>query len=219
MFITQMLFAMLQWILFIILGLIFLVEVVVRAVRRYKHFPIPAFIARFIDNPIRRRIQPPSKVVSWINIKSGMRVLEVGSGPGTFTIEAARRAGISGMVLAIDIQPSITMKLKSKLRKMGVVNMEPIVASVHELPFPNKIFDRTFMITVLGELPDKEKALLEIKCTLKENGLLAIGELLLDPDYPRRKTVIKLCRKTGFKLVEKHGGILHYLLVFTRLAK
>ena len=202
MFITQMLFTTLQWILFIILGLIFLVEVVVRAVRRYKHFPIPAFIARFIDNPIRRRIQSPSKVVSWINIKSGMRVLEVGSGPGTFTIEAARRAGASGMVLAIDIQPSITMKLKSKLRKMGVVNLEPIVASVHELPFPNKIFDCTLMITVLGELPDKEKALLEIKRTLKENGLLAIGELLLDPDYPRRKTVIKLCRRAGASFME-----------------
>ncbi len=55
----------LLWIVAILIGWFIFVEVVIRIIRRFIHFPIPAFIARFIDNPIRRRIQPPTKVVDW----------------------------------------------------------------------------------------------------------------------------------------------------------
>ncbi len=83
----------LLWIVAILISWFIFIQVVVRIVRRFIHFPIPAFVARFIDNPIRRRIQPPAKVVGWIGIQDGMHVLEIGLGPGTFTIEAAKRAG------------------------------------------------------------------------------------------------------------------------------
>ncbi|MCS7386999.1 MAG: hypothetical protein NDF55_09815 [archaeon GB-1867-005] len=62
-------------------------EVVVRIMRRYIHFPIPAPIARFIDNPLRRKLQPPSKVIDWMDIRSGMCILEVGCGPGTLPLK------------------------------------------------------------------------------------------------------------------------------------
>lgn len=74
------------------------------------------------------------------------------------------------------------------------------------------------MITVLAEIPDRKKALLEIRRVLKDNGLLAIGEFIFDPDYPRRKTVIKWCRDAGFEPFREYGGILHYVLVFNKSA-
>ncbi|MEM3063274.1 MAG: dimethylmenaquinone methyltransferase, partial [Nitrososphaerota archaeon] len=76
--------------------------------------------------------------------------------------------------------------------------------------------DRVFMITVLGEISDKKKALIEIKRVLKDDGLLAIGELLFDPDYPRRKTVIGWCKDAEFKLIGSYGNIFHYLLTFKK---
>ena len=205
---------------FLWIGLIFLVLfifffVVIRIVRRFIHFPIPAFAAQVIDNPLRRRIQPPSQVVDWIGIQHNMYVLEIGPGPGTFTMEAAARVG-KGKVFAVDIQPAIISALKRRIQKETITNVVPQVASVYELPFPKGTFDRVFMIAVLAEIPDREKALREIGRILKDDGLLAIGEFLPDPDYPRRKTVIHWCCNAGLELVCTYGGILHYVLTFKK---
>jgi len=202
--------------LLLIVGILIGWFVLVRIVRRFIHFPIPAFVARFVDNPIRRRIQPPTRVVDWVGIQDGMYVLEIGPGPGTFTIEAAKRVGEKGKVYAIDIQPTIISRLKSRLQREKIANVTAKAASAYELPFSNNTFDRAFMIAVLAEIPDKRKALLEIKRVLKDSGLLAIGEFLPDPDYPRRKTVIRWCKGTGFESVSRYGGVLHYLLTFKK---
>lgn len=212
--VVSIILTILLWIVVVLIGWFIFVEVVVRIIRRFIHFPIPAFIARFIDNPIRRRIQTPAKVVDWIGIQDGMCILEIGPGPGTFTIEAGKRVGEKGEVFAIDIQPTVISKLNSRLQRDDIANITTKVASAYELPFSNNTFDRVFMITVLAEIPDKKKALFEIKRVLKDNGLLAIGEFLPDPDYPRRKTVIHWCRAAGLQFVGGYGGLVQYLLTF-----
>ena len=214
--VVPIILTILLWIVVILIGWFIFVEVVIRIIRRFIHFSIPAFIARFIDNPIRRRIQPPTKVIDWIGIQDGMHILEIGPGPGTFTIEASKRVGEKGKVFAIDIQPTLISKLNNRLQRDKIANVTTKVASAYELPFSNNTFERVFMIAVLAEIPDKKKALLEIKRVLKDNGLLAIGEFLPDPDYPRRKTVIHWCKDVGFELVSGYGGVLHYVLTFKK---
>jgi len=211
-----MILTILFWTFAILIFSFALVEVIFRIVRRFIHFPIPTFVVRFIDNPVRRRIQSPVKVVDWMGIRGGMCVLEIGPGLGTFTIEASKRVSESGKIFAIDIQPSLILKLSSRLQRAKIANVMATVASAFELPFSNDTLDRAFMIAVLGEIPDKKKALLEIRRVLRDDGLLAIGEILLDPDYPRRRTVIEWCRQAGFDLVDRYGGALHYLLTFKK---
>jgi ubiquinone/menaquinone biosynthesis C-methylase UbiE len=97
-----------------------------------------------------------------------------------------------------------------------VNNISVRQASAYELPFQDEMFDRVFMITVFGEIPDKRQALSEIKRVLKREGLLAIGEFLPDPDYPRKSTVMGWCREAGFDLIESNGNIMHYLLTFKK---
>jgi ubiquinone/menaquinone biosynthesis C-methylase UbiE len=75
-------------------------------------------------------------------------------------------------------------------------------------------FDRLFMVTVLAEFPDKVSALREFARVLKNDGVLAIGEIVLDPDYPRRKTATRWCRDAGFETVDERSSMLHYLLTF-----
>lgn len=198
----------------VVVGWLLLVQTVVRIVRRFFHFPVPAFVARFIDNPFRRRIQPPAQVVDWVDIHAGMRVLEVGPGPGTFTVEAARRVGASGKLFALDIQPAILTRLLDRLERQGVTNVVPEVASAEHLPFADSSFDRLFLVTVLAEFPDKVRALREFARVLKDDGVLAVGELVLDPDYPRRKNVTRWCRDAGFEPLDDYGNVLHYVLTF-----
>ena len=204
------------WIIILLAGFLFFFLVVQRVVKHYFHYPIPAFAVRFIDNPIRRLFQPPGDIVAWIDIREGMSVLEIGPGPGTFTFEAARRIGEQGNLFAIDIQPSIVSRLGHRLRVKGMTNVTPGVASAQELPFSDNAFDRVFMVGVLGEIPEKRTTLLEVKRVLRNGGLLAIGEILPDPDYPRRKSVIRWCSDSGLEFVAANGAIIHYLLTFKK---
>lgn len=84
----RLLTAFLLWLIF--------VQTVVRLVRRYWHFPVPHFVAAFLSSPIRKAVQPPEEVVERSGIGHGMTALELGPGPGTFTLEAARRVGPQG---------------------------------------------------------------------------------------------------------------------------
>jgi ubiquinone/menaquinone biosynthesis C-methylase UbiE len=124
--------------------------------------------------------------------------------------------GEAGCVYAIDIQESIISVLREKVEQRGISNISVRRASAYTLPFPNQYFDRIYMVAVLGEVPDKQRALFEFKRVLKNDGLLAIGEFLPDPDYPRRKTVTAWCQESGFILAEQYGNFLHYFLLFKK---
>jgi ubiquinone/menaquinone biosynthesis C-methylase UbiE len=73
----------------------------------------PAYFAFFLDNWIRRWIQPPARIVGEY-IQTGDTVLDIGCGPGFFTFEMARRVGASGRVYAIDLQPAMLAKVGRK---------------------------------------------------------------------------------------------------------
>jgi ubiquinone/menaquinone biosynthesis C-methylase UbiE len=205
------------WIIVASCGGMFYWVVIHRTFKHFVHYPVPAVLEFFIDNPLRRSFQPPKEIVDWVGIREGMWVLEIGPGPGTFTIEAAKRAGSTGKLSAIDIQPSVISKLDRRLRREGITTAITKVAPAHSLPFPDSSFDLVFMVAVLGEIPDKNRALSEVRRVLKNNGLLSVGELFPDPDYPRKKSVIKWCSQVGLELVSSHGGFMHYVMTFKKV--
>ena len=205
-----------KWILIVLAAYLVFVMTVVRLIRHFYQFPIPSFFTPLIDNPVRRKIQSPKVITEWMGVKDGMVILEIGPGSGTFTFEVAEQIGDDGRIYAIDIQESIVKALDEKVEEMGIHNVDVKQASAYELPFLDRYFDRVFMVTVLGEIPEKRRTLSEIKRVLKDNGLLAIGEFLPDPDYPRRKTVIGWCQESGFVLSKEYGNWLHYLLTFKK---
>ena len=60
-------------------------------------------IAFALDNPIRRLIHDPKKILGGY-IEPGQTVLDIGCGPGTFSIAMAKMVGESGKVIAVDVQ-------------------------------------------------------------------------------------------------------------------
>ena len=148
-----------------------------------------------------------------------MQVLEVGCGSGAFTTFVARAIGEKGKVYALDIQEKMLEQLKNKLLKpdnRDIKNIEMINKSAYELPFENNSIDLVYMVTVLPEIPDRNRALLEIKRVLKPGGILAITELLPDPDYPLKSTTIRLGREAGFSLDKALGNFWNYTVRFKK---
>jgi len=202
-----------------VLGVLLVWQVVIRLFRKKFHFPAPAFTGRFLDSDIRRKLQPPDKLIERSGIKQGMRVLEVGCGSGAFVTFVARAVGKTGKVYALDIQPAMLRQLKAKLTRpenRDIKNIELIQASAYNLPFENNSLDLVYMITVLQEIPDRQKALAEIKRVLKPEGILAVTELLPDPDYPLKSTTIKIGEEAGFILDKVLGNFWNYTARFVK---
>jgi ubiquinone/menaquinone biosynthesis C-methylase UbiE len=206
-------------ILYLLLGLplaVLLLYTLVRIVRYFYKFPMPEFLADAIDNPLRRRIQPPQEMPRRHGIEPGMTVLEVGPGNGRYTVEAARAVGPSGRVIAIDSQPKMIERVSRRARDEGVTNLEAKTASVYDLPFRDATFDAVSMIAVISEIPDPGRALGEFHRVLKPAGTLAFSELITDPDYPLARTLIRLASSARFRLRSRSGNFLAYTLVFQK---
>lgn len=203
----------------IILGVFFFTFfVVLRIVRRYYKFPIPAFMTRLIDNPIRRKfIQKPETVAKRMNLEPGMIVVEIGPGKGSYTKSLAKSVLPDGKVYAIDIQESIIKRLKKRIEKEKIENIIPKIDDAYNLSLEDESVDRVLMIACLPEIPDPIRVLKEIKRVLKPNGLVSLSEMLPDPDYPRRKTEKKWAKKAGFELDAQFGNWFIYQLNFKKM--
>ena len=207
------------YILLITLALIIIWLILVRLIRRFAKFPAPAFIGRFLDSGLRRRLQPPERIIADSGITASMKILEVGCGSGAFTIAAARAAGREGCVYALDIEKDMLKQIERKLARpenSNISNIELLNKSAYELPFKDRSLDLVFMVTVFQEIPDKQRALKEILRVLKPSGILAISEWLPDPDYPWKSTTIRQVEKAGFKFEGFSGNLWSYTVRFIR---
>ena len=204
-------------IILVILAVFIIWQIVIRIGRRYLKFPAPAFIGRLLDSSYRRKIQPPDALIRRSGIRSGMRVLEIGCGSGAFTVDVARAVGAKGSVYALDIQNDMLEQLKRKLKKdenRDIRNITCVLGDAHALPFKDNFFDLVYLVTVLQEIPDKPRALKEIRRVLKSGGILAVTELLPDPDYPLKSTTIKMGERAGFTVDRVSGNFFNYTVRF-----
>jgi len=208
-----MLRRLLCWILLIPIALVFL-HTLVRIVRHFHKFPIPEFMVDLIDHPLRRKLQPPYETAVRHGLEPGMTVLEVGPGSGTYTLGAAQRVGAQGRIVTIDIEPRIIERVQHKALTEGVTNIEARVADVYDLPFDDETFNVVYMIAVIGEIPDPERAMREFHRVLSPEGTLVFSELLLDPDYPLPSTLVSMASAAGFRLKKRVGNFFYYTLAF-----
>src|SRR4030042_5592495 len=74
----------------------------------------PVALAGSLDNKLRRWVQNPRRILGPY-IKEGMTVLDLGCGPGFFTIDIAQMVGKSGRVIGSDSQEGMLQKLRDKI--------------------------------------------------------------------------------------------------------
>jgi len=125
------------------------------------------------DNPLRRVLDNPMNTLQAAGIRPSQQVLEVGCGPGFFTIPAARIVGDGGCVHAIDLHPLAVRMVKEKLRKAGLTNVKVAIADAAETGLPDKNIDVAFLFGVAHSLP-LDAVIPELYRVLKHGGILAV---------------------------------------------
>jgi ubiquinone/menaquinone biosynthesis C-methylase UbiE len=162
----------------------------------------PVEYAGWLLSPLRNLIAPASRIVGRLALKPGDRVLETGCGPGYFSPAAARRLP-EGRLTLFDAQAGMIEIAVGRLKRRGFTNFETSVGSAERLPFADASFDVVFMITVLGETPDRAQAISEAARVLRRGGRLSITEAAGDPDRVRPGEVARLAGEAG--LVAEHA--------------
>lgn len=172
--------------------------------------PFPARDALALLNPQRRRLHPVEETVRFFRIKPGDTVLEIGPGPGYFSIEAARVTGTDGRVVCLDVQPGMVAVLDERLRHERAVNARPLVGDATRLPLADRSVDAAFLVFVLGEIPDRPAAMAELRRVMKPGGAVSIMETWTDSDYQLEASVEDLFRAYGFEARERRRQLLGY---------
>ena len=139
----------------------------------------------------------------------GEHVLELGSGTGYYTLPVAH-ALEGGRLTMADIQPEMLEHTERRAQAAGIHNLEAVKADAQELPFAEDTFDAAFAVTMLGEVPDPDRALAELARVIKPRGRLVIGELFGDPHMVTFNALTERAERSGLRVQSRSGGPLGY---------
>ncbi|MHA1667886.1 MAG: class I SAM-dependent methyltransferase [Candidatus Heimdallarchaeaceae archaeon] len=115
------------------------------------------------------------KMLRSSGLEQGNVALEVGCGPGFFTIPAAKIVGEKGMIYALDINPYAIRKVQKKIQKEGIANVKTLLEDVRKTTLEDNSVDFVFFFGVIHSLMDSiDEVLGEMNRVLKEKGLLVI---------------------------------------------
>lgn len=196
-----------------VIGLsIFLTALWRRASRHYS-LPCPVWLRWMVelDNPFTRTNRA-AEILKHLNLQPGMTVLDVGCGPGRLTIPAARQIGETGKIVAMDIQAGMLNRTKVKAATAHLSNIDYFHAGVGENKLEHNHYDRVLLVTVLGEIPNREQALKEIFTALKPGGLLSVTEIIFDPHFQKQSTLSELAGNAGFIQKNLWGNSIAYTM-------
>ncbi|WP_114579105.1 class I SAM-dependent methyltransferase [Saliphagus sp. LR7] len=181
---------------------------------RWRSNPSPCPYAQRHAIDLPRPVITRSRLRSVLEPRAGERILEVGSGTGYYTGMVARAIEPSGTLHAVDVQPEMVEHLRTRMRAEENSNVEPICGDARSLPYPDNTFDAAYLILVLGEIPDQERALDELNRVLKPDGRLVVGEALPDPHFVRFERLRRRVERRGLKFEDRIGTRAGYFARF-----
>ena len=198
-------------------GLILLIWIIWRLVSRRRSLPCPPWLSWLLElnNPFAEG-NSARVVIRHLDLCSGMKVLDVGCGPGRLTVPIAEKIGPQGMVTAVDIQPGMLRRAREKAQKAGLNNIRFLETGAGAGKLEKGRYDRAVLVTVLGEIPDREAALREIFGALKPGGMLAVTEIFADPHFQTRSKVIRLANQIGFREKDFFGNRFAFTLTLEK---
>jgi ubiquinone/menaquinone biosynthesis C-methylase UbiE len=174
--------------------------------RRRRPAPFPTRLAFLLDIPLPGLRHAPAHLVRRLALEPNMHVLEIGPGSGFYT-KSLVDGGLSSRLVCLDVQPAMLQGLR---KRFGAHAPSVVCGDASALPFRAGSFDRVLMVTVLGEIPDREAALRECARLLGENGMVVVAESLVDPDYVPAGTLVRQASDAGLVAVDRAGPWLSY---------
>lgn len=156
----------------------------------------PVERAGSLDNRLRRLLQNPGKILQPF-ITPGMVVLDLGCGPGFFTLEMALLVGESGKVIACDLQEGMLQKLQSKIRGTELEERISLQRCKTDKIGVTEPVDFILAFYMVHEIPDKTGLFKELGSILKPGATILIVEPPFHVSCSAFEQTLDLARQAG----------------------
>jgi ubiquinone/menaquinone biosynthesis C-methylase UbiE len=156
----------------------------------------------FIDNPLRRLLHNPEKILG-LYVKPGMTAVDIGCGMGFCSIAMARMVGGDGKVIAVDLQQKMLDVLLKRARKADVAErIETHRCDADNLGVDTAVdFGLAFMM--VHEVPDTKRLLQQVQGCLKPGGRFFVAEPRIHVPAAQFEAMVKTAEEVGLKVSEQ----------------
>jgi arsenite methyltransferase len=118
-------------------------------------------------------------------IEEGETILDLGCGPGIDSVLAARRAGPTGRVLALDFLPEMLEKTSAAAAEAGLDTIETVEAEMEAIPLADGSVDHVVSNGVINLSARKRRVLAECARVFPPAGKLSLSDLTVgDEELP-----------------------------------
>jgi len=150
----------------------------------------------------RLHLDPPETHLPGVAITPGMTVVDYGCGPGRYLPLLAERVGPTGRVYGVDIQPLGVQAARERATRLGLKNVEVVLADGYHTTMPAAFADMVLLLDVFHAIEERPALLAEIHRLLKPDG-----RLFMDPGHMPLEAAREAVRASGrFRLVESDGS-------------
>lgn len=155
-----------------------------------------------LDNFVRRLLQNPQKILSPY-ISKGMTVLDLGCGPGFFSIAIAKMLSDSGKVIAADLQQGMLDKVIKKIKGTGLEHRIVIHKCEDNKIGVTENVDFVLAFYMIHEVPNQDNLFGELKSILKPDGKIYIIEPKFHVSKASFEDMINKTKSIGFEVIDR----------------
>jgi SAM-dependent methyltransferase len=113
-------------------------------------------------------------MLAMADVRAGARVLDLASGAGSQTLDAARRVGAQGSVVASDISETMLRHVQENAHAAGLANVTTLAGAAEDLDLGAESFDAVICRLGLMLFVDPAKALLTARSALRPEAKAAV---------------------------------------------
>jgi precorrin-6B methylase 2 len=122
----------------------------------------------------REKWERLSEVSRALGLKKGSVVADVGAGQGFFAVRFARMVGSTGRVFAVDADKELVRKLKQRVQKLGLRNIDVVQGSSGNPMLPSGLLDAVLIADAHHEMKEYRSMLSYLRRALKPDGRIVV---------------------------------------------